>query len=244
MPFVPPVMDPIFAPSQVPRLAPSAPCRSTRFARCARSAGSARASRPRGAERGVIMVIALITLAIMMIGAVAAMRSMNASLTMAGNLGLKRDMANQAERAIRSAMSALNTSSVDLTASQTSLNYSAAMLSTSVEAIPTVLLGTAPSTVGGYGAASNVIDLTTATSSSGGSTAPTAANMKLYYVVDRLCQSAGAMSSDTCLTSSSLTQGGKKVGGLTEEPKPVYRVTVRVDGPRDAQSFYQATFSN
>ncbi|WAC74263.1 hypothetical protein OU995_05945 [Roseateles sp. SL47] len=191
-------------------------------------------------ERGVIMVIALITLAIMMIGAVAALRSMSASLSMAGNIGFKRDMANQAERAIRAAMTALNSSSADLTASQTSLNYSAAMLSTSVESIPTVLLGSSPSTVGGYGVAGNVIDLTSASSSS--TTVPL--NMKLYYVVDRLCQSAGAMSSDTCLTSSSLTQGGKKVGGLTEEPKPVYRVTVRVDGPRDSQSFYQATFSN
>ncbi|SEL27109.1 hypothetical protein SAMN05216359_10728 [Roseateles sp. YR242] len=197
-------------------------------------------------ERGVIMVIALITLAIMMIGAVAAMRSMNASLVNAGNLGFKRDMANQAERAIRAAMSALNTSSADLTASQTALNYSAAMLPTSVESIPTALLGTAPSTVGGYGVASNVIDLSTSTATASSTSAAAAVplNLKLYYVVDRLCQSAGEMSSDTCLTSSSLTQGGKKVGGLTEESKPVYRVTVRVDGPRDAQSFYQATFSN
>ncbi|WP_092947202.1 hypothetical protein [Roseateles sp. YR242] len=192
------------------------------------------------------MVIALITLAIMMIGAVAAMRSMNASLVNAGNLGFKRDMANQAERAIRAAMSALNTSSADLTASQTALNYSAAMLPTSVESIPTALLGTAPSTVGGYGVASNVIDLSTSTATASSTSAAAAVplNLKLYYVVDRLCQSAGEMSSDTCLTSSSLTQGGKKVGGLTEESKPVYRVTVRVDGPRDAQSFYQATFSN
>jgi Tfp pilus assembly protein PilX len=203
-----------------------------------------RASRlRRHRDRGVIMVIALITLAIMMIGAVALMRSMTASLTMAGNLGLKRDMANQAERAIRAAMSALNSSSADLTASQTALNYSAAMLPTSVEAIPTALLGSSPSTVGGLGVATNVIDLTVATAGSS-TAASTAANMKLYYVVDRLCQSAGAMSSDTCLTASSITQGGKKVGGLTQEPKPVYRVTVRVDGPRDAQSFYQATFSN
>lgn len=211
-----------------------------------RPARSPKLPHPLGRDRGVIMVIALITLAIMMIGAVAVMRSMTASLTMAGHLGLKRDMANQAERAIRAAMSALNESAADLTVNQTALNYSAAMLPTSEEAIPTALLGTDPSTLGGLGVAANVIDLTTTSSGASGATsaATLAANLKLYYVVDRLCETAGAMSSDTCLTASSITQGGKKVGGLTQEPRPVYRVTVRVDGPRDAQSFYQATFSN
>lgn len=190
-------------------------------------------------ERGVVMVIALITLAIMMIGAVAALRSMNASLTNAGNFGFKRDMGNQAERGLRQAMNGLNTTTLDLTANQSSLNYSASMLTATPEGIPTVLLGNSPSTAGGVGVATNVIDLTTA--AAGSTTAPQ--NVIIYYVTDRMCQAAGSMDPTTCLTASNLDLSDDKYGGITKPTSPLYRVTVRIDGPRGAQSYYQATFS-
>jgi len=190
-------------------------------------------------ERGIVMVIALITLAIMMIGAVAALRSMNVSLASAGNFGFKRDMANQAERGLRQAMNAMNTTALDLKVNQTSLNYSASMLTASPEGIPTVLLADTPTTVGGVGVATNVIDLTTPPA--GSTTAPQ--NVVVYYVLDRMCRTTGAMDPSTCLTASSLDLSGDELGGLPKPTKPLYRVTVRVDGPRGAQSYYQATFS-
>ncbi len=192
-------------------------------------------------QRGVIMVIALITLAILMIGAVAAIRAMNVSLSSVGNFGFKRDMANQAERALRRAMGALNAGGA-LEANDTALNYSAAMLPTSAEGIPTALLATStPETVSGFGVAANAIDLTTAVAGESTSNLP---NMKIYYVVDRLCLNAGPLSSDSCQTVSAAPQGGKSPGDVTSSPKPVFRITVRVDGPRGSQSFYQATYSN
>ena len=51
-------------------------------------------------QQGVVMLFGLIALAIMLIGAAAMVRSMNASLFNAGNLGFKRDLTNQAERAV------------------------------------------------------------------------------------------------------------------------------------------------
>ncbi|UXH79349.1 pilus assembly PilX family protein [Roseateles amylovorans] len=192
-------------------------------------------------QRGVIMVIALITLAILMIGAVAAIRAMNVSLSSVGNFGFKRDMANQAERALRQAMTALNGAG-SLDSNATALNYSAAMLATSAEGIPNALLTTtSPELVSGYGVAANSIDLTTAISGESTSNLP---NMKIYYVVDRLCLNTGPLSADTCQTVSAAPQGGKSPGDVTKSPKPVYRITVRVDGPRGSQSFYQATYSN
>lgn len=185
------------------------------------------------------MVIALITLAIMMIGAVAALRSMNATLMGAGNIGMKRDMSNQAELALRRAMTGLN-SGVDLTANATSINYSATMLATTPEGIPTVLVGTSPTTAGGIGVATNVLDLTSAPAYGTG----TAPQVKMYYVVDRMCRTTGVMDTANCLTPSVLSSGTDSKGKLPPPAKPVYRVSVRVDGPRGSQSFYQATLTN
>ncbi len=192
-------------------------------------------------ERGVIMVIALITLVILMIGAIATIRSMNSSLTNVGNFGFKRDMANQADRAMRKALDTLSgLASAD--ADNASLNYSAAMLASTPEGIPQVLLDTSnPGAVGGYGSAANVIDLTTAQSGESSTNIP---QLKIYYVIDRMCQTAGAVSPTNCQTASSDTQGVKSGKDVKRPPKPLFRVTVRVDGPRDSQSFYQATFSN
>jgi len=192
-------------------------------------------------QRGVIMVIALITLVILMIGAIATIRSMNASLTSVGNFGFKRDMTNQADRAMRKALDALSTSTA-FDANDTSMNYSAAMLPSTPEGIPTALLATSnPAAVGGYGSAGNVIDLTSAQSGESTTNIP---QLKIYYVIDRMCLYTGAVSTDTCQTASSEVQGGKSNKDPKVPPKPLFRVTVRVDGPRDSQSFYQATFSN
>lgn len=190
-------------------------------------------------QHGIIMVIALITLAIMMIGAVAALRSMNATLAGAGNVGMKRDMANQAEVALRKAMDNLN-ALTSPNADDTSRNYSAVMLPVTPEGIPTVLVGANPATLDGKGNASNVVNLTSA-SAYGSYTAP---NVTMYYAIDRLCQSGGAFATTSCLTPSNVAQGGNSNINLPTNVKPLYRVTVRVDGPRGAQSFYQATMSN
>ena len=97
-----------------------------------------RRSRPRlGAQRGVVMLFGLIALAIMLIGAAAMVRSMNASLFNAGNLGFKRDLTNQAERAVSTVIGALQTGGLgtDVARQITSVasNYSAELLPTNAQ---------------------------------------------------------------------------------------------------------------
>ncbi|OWQ45050.1 hypothetical protein CDL60_22375 [Roseateles noduli] len=192
-------------------------------------------------SRGVIMVIALITLAVLMIGAVAAIRSMNSSLANVGNFGFKRDMTNQADRAMRKAMAAINAGGAFNT-NDASRNYSAAMLNTTAEGIPEVLATMpTPGTMGGVASTANVIDLNTAVS---GESATDLARLTVYYVIDRMCAAAGPMDAATCATASTPSQGGKSPSDIVTNPKPLYRISVRVDGPRGAQSFYQATISN
>lgn len=194
---------------------------------------------PTRRQRGVIMVIALVTLAILLIGAVAAIRSMSVTLTSVGNFGFKRDMGNQAERAFAQITTLLNSGGLSTAAarqtSSTALNYSATILTTSPEGIPTAMLDASNlDTVGGLGVASNVINLTGTGTDQG---------LKIHYLIDRLCQNTGALSTDTCQTASNPAQGGPRIGGLAGPAQPVFRITVRITGPRNSQTFYQATYS-
>ena len=55
-------------------------------------------------QRGVVLLFSLIALVIMLIAAVALIRSFNSSLFSAGNIGFKRDMRNQSELAVSTAL--------------------------------------------------------------------------------------------------------------------------------------------
>ncbi len=95
---------------------------------------------PVRAQQGVILLYGLIVLAIMLIGAAAMVRSMNTSLVNAGNIGFKRDLTNQAERAAATVLTLLQTGALaTVTARQTSStanNYSATILATNARACP------------------------------------------------------------------------------------------------------------
>lgn len=196
-------------------------------------------------ERGVIMIIALLTLAIMMVGAVAAIRSMNVSLASVGNLGFKRDMANSAEQALRQVRDTMRTGSLATEASRlttnNALNYSAAMLPTSPEGIPQAMLTMSNSdagvyrTLNGRGVAGNQIDVT----QNG------VVSVSLHYLIERMCRNEGEVSMETCQTVGASPMGGGCKGPECVEtpPQPLYRVTVRATGPRNTQSFFQATYT-
>ena len=143
-------------------------------------------SHPTGrTQRGIVLVFALITLVIMLIGAVAISRSMNSSQLGIGNIGFKRDMTNQAERAVQAALDAVRTGGVlaDVNARNGNLpagNYSAVLLPSNPQGIPLALLGsdTAFAAVGSTSNDLTVSDL----------------KISIRYVVDRMATSAGACS--------------------------------------------------
>lgn len=186
-------------------------------------------------QRGVIMVVALITLALLMIGAVAAIRSMSVSLNSVGNFAFKRDMTNQAERAMQLASAALVTGALSGQTAREADNatqfYSATMLPSSPQGIPTALLQASnDAAVPGLG----YVDL-----ASGGNDQGT----RLHYVIDRLCLNNGPLDQTTCQTASVQIQGGPGQPALTAPAQALFRISVRVTGPRNSQSFYQATFT-
>jgi Tfp pilus assembly protein PilX len=184
-------------------------------------------------QRGVVLIFTLIVLLILTIGAVALMRSMNTALSGAGNLAFRRDLVNQGEYAVSQVMAEFQTG--DLSTSASTLNnvpadnYSATMLATNAEGVPTALLQNAlPSTVGTHA------DLTGPTS-----------DILIRYVIDRLCSSTGTPTGSLCVQSSASPTGGTAGNTATVKPPTatVYRLSVRVTGARNTQVFLQTTFT-
>jgi type IV pilus assembly protein PilX len=186
-------------------------------------------------QRGVVLIFALLVLLILAIGSVAVLRSVNNSLTSSGNLAFHRDLVNQAELAVANVMTEFKTNALPLggvtTASLVGANYSAQALPTNAQGVPTALLDdTIFATVG---TAAN--DLVGATP-----------DVKIRYVIDRLCNAAGGASSPHCVQSSALPTGGSTpnlTSALLPPSATVYRVSVRVSGPRQTQAFLQTTFT-
>ena len=200
---------------------------------------SIRSSMPRR-ERGVVLLFCLVVLVVLLAGGVAVMRSMNASLTTAGNLAFRRDLVNQGEQATARVLTQFRSGGVLQTpaseaADLTSANYSASRLDTNAQGIPTVLLQS-DSAFGAKGSTSNDIVYNGVT---------------VRYIIDRLCNAAGLPSTlgpTGCVYAPSTTQvtGGSSQRARDDLPPPssiVYRLSIRVTGPRDTQVFLQSSFT-
>lgn len=200
-------------------------------------------------QRGVVLLFCLIILVILLAGGVAIVRSMNASMFSAGNLAFKRDLINQGEQAVSEvlqafavtgALGAANATSADLPAA----NYSAVQLRSNARGIPLVLLQAGDSTsdfnVNGVAFTPGIAYRQGRNGDDGG--------VKIRYVIDRLCNATGAfavLGPSRCVYTPVAASTGGTAG--EERPStsapPIYRLTVRVDGPRDTQVFLQTSFS-
>jgi type IV pilus assembly protein PilX len=187
-------------------------------------------------QQGVVLIFSLIVLLILAIGAVAVLRSTDSSLLSAGNLAFHKDLVNQAEQAVANVMTEFKTNALPLggvtTASMPAANYSATTLTTNPQGVPTVLLDDAA--FGAVGSIANDI-------------VPSAASqVKIRYVIDRLCAPFTVIaSSNNCVQSTGLPTGGTANHNTAVAPPSatVYRISVRVDGPRFTQAFLQTTFT-
>ncbi|SDW83684.1 hypothetical protein SAMN05518669_102393 [Variovorax sp. YR634] len=189
---------------------------------------------PRAAKRqhGVALLFCLVILVILLAGGVAVVRSMHTSLSTAGNLAFRRDLVNQGERAVSAVLAKFATSGTLATATTDvpAENFKATKLDTNAQGVPKALLD--DTAFGVVGKASN--DITDA-----------AAQVSIRYVIDRLCTSSGTATSTGCVQSSAAPSGGT-AGPVPPPPPPtatVYRLSMRISGPRDTQVFVQSTFT-
>lgn len=193
--------------------------------------------------RGIVLIVTLIALTVTLLGAMALMRSFGTTQATAGNVGFKRDLAHQAERAVMPVMAALRTGALATPAARAAHrpaeNYSASLLPVNAQGVPLDLLLSDAA----FQARWNRPDLAV--------TDGDGADMRvtLRWVVDRLCDATGDETAlgDRCLRGADPVRGGSSLGPRAEDtaaPVPVlYRLSVRVTGPRGTQSFFQTTFS-
>lgn len=195
------------------------------------------ARRPaRVAQRGIVMVITLVALVLLLIGVVAMLRNVDTASMIVGNLAFRRDLTNRAETAIAQAKVEFVTGGLSTEAARTAtpsipnkLNYSPVTLQSNTDGIPIALVDDATYTAAGY--------VPTTFASDG--------SLKVRWVIDRQCLAGTvAYNSATCENQQSSGDVGgtswlRKPGGTTN---PVYRISVRVMGPRNTDAYFQAIY--
>lgn len=187
-------------------------------------------------QEGIVLVIALIMLVAMTLGGLAMMRSVTTSTTIAGNLAFQQSTTNSADIGIEAAIIWLenNSSNGTLNSDNPAMGY------------------TASKTVGDDPASAQ--DWPTVWSTvfvpRGVVTNPTdAIGNTTQYAIQRLCNTVGEQSDAGCAASPAVKKSspGSSKGAGAENPnvppRPYYRITVRVAGPRNTVSFVQTTVS-
>lgn len=183
-------------------------------------------------QTGVVLFVAMIALVVLMIAAVALIRSTDTAQMIAGNLAIKRDMTHESEQAVAAAITQFSGALASESTRWNNLsaaNYSASVLPSNNQGIPTVLMN----------------DPTTSEAAAYNT------GVTYRYVIDRMCPTAGNPSvvigcqspnpkSDAGI--SDINAGANAGSGLPKNsPGAVYRISVRLTDSRQNQSFFQTT---
>ncbi|MBS0516077.1 MAG: hypothetical protein JSS16_11455 [Proteobacteria bacterium] len=195
-------------------------------------------------QKGVVLFFALIALVVILFASVALIRSTDTASLIAGNLSVKRDLANQGEAGLAAAWNSFSDSSGNLhnigprRFNMPAANYSAVFLASNTQGIPNVLLDDSLF-------AANFSQADTTLSS----------GIKYRYVIDRMCPATGAPNNSTnsCITGQYTCAGcftmASTPATIPSGPVPglpkgtvVYRISVRVTDAKQTQSFLQTTF--
>jgi hypothetical protein len=211
---------------------------------------------PLSRQQGVVLPYVMIALLILLIGALAALRSLDTSLSSAGHVAFKRDLVNQGEHAVAAVMARFAQNGPQATdQSDPAHNYSAIQLEVNDRGIPKALLS--DSAFAAVGSAGQDI-----TATANPNLDP---SLHIRYVVDRLCTAAGPAATQGpggcvwgvmpgCSSNGNGARGGGSVqwrtrlgrsgaSGTSSCSAPMYRLSMRVSGPRATQVFLQASFA-
>lgn len=190
-------------------------------------------------QRGVVVFVALLVMAALALAGIALMRSTDTTTTVSGNLALKLAATSAVDRSIEQTIHALwEVSPVpDRTQHNPTQNYYACVR------------GGAGGCLAAGSAVPKIPDLLRSASgcSNAGLTAGLVANdaagNKSCFVIERMCLNTGlAVGSNCNLSTGSFgaDPGTVHYVGLVRPGDAYYRVTIRVEGPRNTVSYAQA----
>lgn len=180
-------------------------------------------------QKGIVLFVSLIVLVAMTLAGIAMTRSVDTGNVISGNVAFKQATLASADRGIQAAVEWLLTgnNTGNLTTDAPANGYFSAGATHTNWSEPSI-----------WDDAVEVPD------SVGDS--PDAAGNRVFYMIHRLCQDPNSGPNENCAQASqnaSSTQGGDMgVGSVPMTPPPAiyYRVSVRVEGPRETLSIVQA----
>ena len=187
-------------------------------------------------ERGVVLFIALLVMVALSLAAIALIRSADTATIVAGNLAFKQSAAAAVDRSIEQAVQALfdpasaNPVISDKTVNSLAQNYFASvrLKSGSIPEIPDELQSKSAYQSAGLSSTLSTTD---------------AAGNTTYYVIERMCANSGAAVGANCNLSAAAMgadAGTQHYEALQVAGGAYYRVTVRVEGPRNTVQYAQA----
>lgn len=193
-----------------------------------------RAAAPSGAQRGVVVFISLIVLVAMTLAGLAVMRSSNTAILSAGNLAFKQSTVVSGDAGLEQAISGYLKSAGAVTLQQhhADQGYYATWLVEPATAPPTTF---DPVTWDGWKDSSKYAPAGT-----------DAAGNKVTYVIHRMCMNVGAVDQNNCVVLEGDVAQGSKGGAaygekaIKGESKPWFRITARIEGPKNTVSYVQS----
>lgn len=199
-------------------------------------------------QRGVSLLVALIALAAMSMAGVALIRSIDTNSLIAGNLAFRQNSTTSAETGVEKARQWLMSSSPTyLYDSHTDSGYFAIRADDTMDMTGSRTKDTSD----------NIKWLDASGNEQAGSHTPfceasnDATGNRVCYVIHRMCKATGSLESGDCSVSSSSTSEGISEGASERESSYQtphkgtgatmgrYRITVRVSGPRNNNSYVQ-----
>lgn len=203
-------------------------------------------------QRGVVLFIALIVIVAMALAGLALIRSVDTNVIVAGNIAFRQAATSSAEQGLEAARAWLVANKATLSDDQVAPTATPPSAYFSNWQDTADLTGNDPNK-GDFDWTNNSVEVTAADS----------AGNRVRYVIHRLCQDSNKPASSTSCVKVSSTGGGGASGagdysgrrgyegggsggsggggGFNLSTSIVYyRVTVRVDGPRNTRSYVQA----
>jgi type IV pilus assembly protein PilX len=196
-------------------------------------------------QAGVVLFVALIALLVLSLAAVGLIRSVDTSTLIAGNLAFKQSAKYSSDHGIESAIAWLNNNPAQLEGNSTNNGYFAGLTK---EADADYDNGPGndkdklfnADTWSEKTAFASGDDINLGVEANSGNT--------IRYIIQRMCKNAGpADSTNECLYGAGQDGGNSNsstayIGGAkgNTSRSPIYRVTARVDGPKNTVSYTQA----
>lgn len=188
-------------------------------------------------QYGFVLIIALIVLGAMSLAAVSLVRTVDTSTLLSRNISFKRDAIARNDIAMEAALHKFRKDSAyysvnglvaGLEIDNVDNNYSALMLATDTQGVPTILK------VSNFSSTWNAtaIDLGESTIA--------------YYLIERLCTNNNAAEPmpRRCIMGSRIEAGGSQPNQRPGSNVPaLFRVTTKVTGPRNTISYAQSVFT-